>query len=880
MGFPTCVIRQNNHLLALAELSVLPEKPVFPTVVNCPICQQNTLHVFDDAATEGVWLHCTGCGTHGDIITFGAAVWNISLPETILKFSELKLLPEEAVDRQIAEYLKFYREFLAAEVFVEDAKTQIWTHGDDLIACRLRDWGVYQEINKCYGLVGVSTHDQIAKICKTLGRSKPTQLREDGPSVVFPFYDLPGRLTGFLLLQYNQRLESRQNFVPTIDYKVTRPEAGYFGLNLLLDAATLPINGHQFISDDVTWVLRAQCASLRHRFSFLPVFASYGGPEANSRGFSWAAMPPAKRIFYSSTYTPELISRACNAKGYVSVRGPHFKHRARATDDARFLGRLKDMLQGADTWQTALTKTLNTQTEIAATAFCERLTVPHDKLHTFLTKLGHKFSDGFADRVLTSTKRTIAAPTRLKQKWAVIERDSGWWTHTGLPISNVKPTVKKIIQSDTGARLYVVEALIAGTVFTFTESATIIERVGLFKYLATQLGLHNKVVLYDSRWNLKSHLLAMRMHTPELVPVSSRLGWDAAANAFRFSRYEISAGGEVRQTPQIPDQPRKDNFPEPHTAAPKEIHDFLAQTDSAAFTWSVTAHILANLLAPIAGKQYASVALTAENFDAASAIGASLGCRLEQTTAIKKNTVGGSIEKFTADNQWPLFILNIFNDSIFSRVIPRYHLHPIFIRTTRQCAAAAASYGWQTIPNRKEAGGTDYSALKYVIPNYIQDKLRNRMQLLVGAQNITDAVLIDLHSWLATTYGSAFNLEFARRIIYNSSNAHELLKIELKDAIAQNKIAVLPHPRKRNQAANYFVRHQHAWWLNRRAVDNYFHAARSTPINWLGVIQLLRQNNLVVKEETINNMLGIWVPSFWGDELFCDSSPPQAIKTG
>lgn len=848
--------------------------------MDCPICRQNTLHLFDDLFTDGVWLNCTGCGTHGDIVIFGSAAWNTSLPETLVKFSDLKIITPDDVERLIVEYSRFYPKLQALETFVSDAHAQIWSHGDDVIACRLRDLGVHHEIKECRDLIGVASHEQIAKICTTLGRSKPTRLRDDGPSVVFPFYDLPGRLTGVLLLQYAATGESTQRFVPLTGYKRKKPEAGYFLIRAANEPVAEKFRGNQFVSDDLLWVLKAQCLSLKHSGQFLPLMASYTGPEANSFGVSWAAFPKATRIFHGILCSPELVSRACNAKGYVSVPGPHGKTRAHTTKANKVIDKLVDIRVFANTWQDALKRTIDAQSELAATSYCERLSVPHDKLNTFLQTCGHKFSDGFVDRVLTSVQTTLAAPIRVSRKWVVIERDSGWWTQSGMQICTAKPTIKKVVQSDSGDRLYVGEILFDGEIIEFTDSATVIEGLGLLRYISTRVAPPGKLIVYDTTWNKRSLLLALQLHPPELVNVIGRLGWDNQANVFRFSRYELDHAGEVRQTTRLPGKKQTDVFPEPVTIAPLNIRPMLTPSNDNAFVWAVMSHILANLVAPIAGKDFVAIALLPESFNTAAAVGAAVNCELVPTTSVQKNTAGGAVNKAVGDGQWPVFVFNLFNDAVFSRVIPRHHLQPIFVQMTRPCAVSATGYGWQFIQPLEKHFTADYTALKYVLPAYVQKVLRNRTQSFVGNVNIVDVVLTDLHEWLLQTYAATFNLAFARTLICNPHNAHDTLLAELQTAVAQNKIAVLPQPRKKHQSPNYFVRRADEWWLNRRAADNYFYMNKSTPINWLSITNLLRQNDLFIREEIIHNMLGVCVKKTWGDKLLESVSFSSKKETG
>ena len=146
----------------------------------------------------------------------------------------------------------------------------------------------------------------------------------------------------------------------------------------------------------------------------------------------------------------------------------------------------------SDLWQESLKQTLLECDEINATTFAERLRIPHDKLSAFLTKFQHPFSIGFCDRILAKTDTT---PTSGTQRWAVIERPTGWWKHTGYQIANICPVIAKIIQTDTGKKIY--SGTITtddGEVYAFSDCADKIEQMGLLKYSSAVLIPHKKLV--------------------------------------------------------------------------------------------------------------------------------------------------------------------------------------------------------------------------------------------------------------------------------------------------------------------------------------------------------------------------------------------------
>ncbi len=840
-----------------------PENPSFPAVVSCPLCQQNTLHLFDDTITDGIWLHCNACAAHGDIITFGAAIWNTSLPSTLKKFAELGLVNQGEKDHLAGDYERTLSRQHAIESFWFDAEAQIWNHGDDVIACRLRELGVYHEINAS-GLVGVAHKDQVVKLCAALGRAKPTKLRENGATLVFPFYDLPGRLTGVLLVQYADDFTSKSTFVPTTGYRRQRPDAGYFLLHSALRAAPTALRGAQFIVDDPFWALSAQCTQLKRGLNLLPIMSSYNGTEANSYGTSWQAFPVIPRLFHGSAITPELISRACAAKGYVCVTP--LTHKTKSPNP--ILEQLANIHKHAETWQTSLQHTLHGMSEVAAYSFASRLLVPHEKLNLFFKKTDTQFSPGFVTRVLNSVSVTPAAPTKAHRRWIVIEKENGWWNHIGHQVCSARVVIEKIVQSDTGDRSYVGKIYVDDIAIDFVDSAQTIENMGLLAYAAATAASSGKLIVFDRAWNRRSHLLAIQLHQPELVVVSSRMGWDDRNSVFRFADYAIDSFGCATDTTAGVTRKNRIIFPRPTLVGPPAIRQFLTPSYENAFVWNVVAAVATNLLAPILRKDNIATGIIGENFAVAAKLGGALGCRHLRLSMMQKNHVSKQLTDSTHELDWPLFASSEFNDATFNSSIVKCHNRPLLSRLTAMSAAVAPGYNWQIIQGTAPPANTDFSVFQHILPAYIQRSLRNRMRLAAQDESFTRAVIRDLHEWLTQTYEASFQLSCAQNQLLTPELAHVALLTELNTAIQAEKLAVLPRPRRKDQPQNYVLRRKDNWWLNQRAIDRYFYTERTTAPNWLIIVDLLLAAGLFAGEEVIHGANGILVNTAWCDQFW------------
>jgi len=861
---------------ALSALGVAPENVTFPAVVNCPLCQQNTLHLFDDLATDGIWLHCNSCQVHGDIITFGASLWNTSLPDALNRFADLNLVNHGEKDNMAGEYDRAITRHREIENFWFDAEAQIWNHSDDLIACRLRELGVQHEINAA-GLVGVAYPDQIEKICRALGRAKPRSVRPKGTSLVFPYYDLPGRLTGVLLVQYTEEFEAKQTFVPTTGYKRRRPEAGYFLLKTALQPVGELLKNTQFIVDNPFWALSMQCEHLQRGLPLLPLMCSYTGHEANSYGLNWHSFPPLSRIFQSRAINPELVSRACTARGYVTIMSQTQRLQRRLSTDA--LSRLTAMRVNAETWQTSLYRAMSSMSEIAAHSFASRLTITPDKLTVFLKKISERFSAGFADRVLSQVNTMPSATTpKLSWRWLVTPRSDGWWSVTNQRICSANVVINKIVHSDDGEKTYSGVIYLAGEEFPFSDSANKIERMGLLAFAEAHVAQYRKLLVFDRTWNRRSHLISIELNNPEFINVSNRLGWDDKANVFRFANYEIKNDGTTAETLSPTKKHRRVTFPEPVKVAPPSIRTLLTPSPENAFTWSIFASVAAGLINPILRREHVATAVTGENFDTAVKIGEMLGCEHLQAAILRRADVSKHIYDKTNECLWPTFVSSTFDDTSVSPIVPKCHNRPLLVKLSSIAAAAAQSYGWQVVDGRASSKSTDFSVLRYVLPAYIQHTLKNRMRLSLLDQNTTLAVLADVSEWLNTAYGATFQLEYAAGRLSTQTTADTAFLAAVYAGIQTGKIDVLPQPRKKDQPTNYILRKKEHWWLNQRAIDRYFYSCKALPPNWLQIVEQLTANDAFKGEAIVHGMPGILVTTELCDQyLLSDLNAAREI---
>ena len=861
---------------ALSAMGVAPGTPSFPAVVNCPLCQKPELYLFDDNLTGGIWLHCNECKTHGDIITFAAQIWNTSVPEVIRKFVDSGISARLDAEKMVGEYTRALTRLTAAERFYGKMRENVWTHDDEAMTAKMREIGIRSEVPATGDLIGVASAPEVLQLCDDLSKTKPYYLRKTGTSIVLPYYDLPGRLTGFLLLKLVDGEKLRQLFIAVTGYTRQKPHAGYF----LLDTALLPappeLKGKQFVVEDPLWALTEQCRQLRHTYKLLPLMASYQGDEAASYGTQLDSLGPATRLFQSTTVTPALISQAANGRGYVCAAPLD----SSSPKNAKYtLSRLGCIYGRAATWQKTLKEELSGLGEIAAHSFAVQLTAPHEKMQAFFRNYANDFSTEFRDRVMRHITIAPAVPTKVSSKWTIIEQENSWWSHTGTLVCNARIVIQHILQSDDGSKLYSGKIFQDDWELDFTDDAKRIENIGLLAYAAAMAAPHGRLVTYDRFWNKRSHLITLQLHPPKLELISTKIGWDSATGLFRFGNYVLHNSGEVAKS-ESPIKTSHINFPDPAPIAPITIRQFLTPGPQSGFVWAVFATIAANLIAPIINKDCTATAVTPAGFDMAAKIGTALGCQQAQTTAVYRTKAAEFIRSQTKDSTWPVFISSMFDETLLLLATSRIHTEPVLVKTPEAGAAVALGYNWQRISGYDlPTAGIDFTVLQYVLPAYIQHVLRQRMTFMLGHRHIVVAVLHDLHKWLDNTYNTTFHLPQALRQVNTVDNAHTALMEELGRALYDKKLALLPRPRRKDESKSYLLRRKDSWWLNRRGIDNYFAESKNIPPNWLAIIDLLVNDGVFNGEESVHGMPGLLVASPWCDK-FVKPKDDSAQETG
>lgn len=826
----------------------------FPTITQCPKCSKTALRVFADDPADGLWLSCDACKTSGNIVTFAAQVWNIGVVEAIKQFSATGLAAAEDASRWAAIETKNFNKTLVAADFWNTAKYQTWGHGNDIILSKLKDLQIEQDLPGMEELLGVAEWSQVVKLYEDFGVEQPRKWRHGSPCLVFKFNDLPDRISGFLLMQYNDEFQARHMFIPTHGYrKNNKAEAGYYLLqNSFLQNSDL--HNCVFIIDNVFWVLNAQVVQIKYGLPALPICASYHNEKITSTGRNWLSFPYAPRFFYSETTPAEAISQACLSKGYACLPTDKAAYYDRSKP-LQTLFKLASIRRRGESWKAALAKLVEDANVLQARAIGQRMTIPPDKIRAFCE--AYKIPKQLADQLLVES---LTSPTgQITSKQCVLEKDGRWVASNGRHIADGIIRITDVFQNDTGEQTYRGYAQINDQRIEFTETAKIIERMGLLAYVRYKAGQCGLLFVFDKQWNSRALMVAMQLARPRFVQVSDKIGWCEEAAEFRFPNYTITNAGEVLPREHIGDKHK--SFPDPTVAAPLSVNSALTPSHENGALWAGVAAIVTNIIAPISNKNFISTAITGQPYlDLLVKIGAQLNCSHKKLMGLS------GVINIANTATWPYVLDAPYDRKRLIDTVVRHQQAPILLKTYHLTAVAATTYGWNALHTTERVPHVDLEFLPYLLPGYIQHVLRKRMTLAAGS-NFMLTVLKDLHAWLRENYGATFNCESAENNLWTPERAPELLMTFVAEEIQNGEIDVLPRPRKKEQAQNYVLKNDKYWWINTHFLTRKFTERCGLAPNWLFVQNALDTLRVFLGQNTIHHMAGFNVNAEWANSF-------------
>lgn len=593
------------------------------------------------------------------MIEFAAAVWKFDVPATITRMvQEGMSLREaspspEAIGAYVADHVqarirrtRFYA--AAVKTFAEAppglrALQRRFCGDVDFADWPRRGWTV----------MGATTRDAFEQFLGSIARAVFKGAGWDDLLVV-PFYDMPGRLSGFLFLGRRGDIPADVAFYGFHPGVGNRPaEAGLGMLHAILREAAGP---QPVVITDLAVAIRLQLRQLRLTGHPLPL-ALHHASLKHTVTATWEHLPLERVAIWSPTDTLHAISLAKDCEGSVSpeILAPseYQDCLARKTPD-EWLGHAH---RDAAPWATILRRCLRkygTDTSVVASSLA-RLALPETLLRRF-----HLGCDVALRSQLTPFLERPRSRTIQYAGATIHERDGGWYRQLDMVCDGII-RVDTVLVSPTGQSHYRGRILFRDRIVPFTEKTAALD-ADLLGWAAryvrdvARLG----ILRYDPRWARHGCGIALAFQEPTVTDRVERVGWDSGTGLFHFPAFAL---GPRRVTTEHPfhaglaDCPAG-TIPPPETIPSAALLRLSEPRDDVAAVWAVTSVIMAAALSALRDWPRRGCLLAGAGAETIGiAVARRLGC-LETLVRRHHRTVPKLVTQRCGPHHWPTLLIN------------------------------------------------------------------------------------------------------------------------------------------------------------------------------------------------------------------------------
>jgi len=783
---PETINRYFSWKFVLPVLGVKFRTAVLPAILKCPLCDDETLRVFDDRLLGGQWTHCNGCQFAGDLIELAAAKWNTSAEDAVWRlqaevdYFDSKACDPDRVTAYFQHHLDYRRRF-----------ADFWSHAQDepirspstsLVhllrlfnatdQARARQW-------QDHGgqLVGAAHRRELEDLFQPLSHAVSLRANHDGQKterrgsgggskgrifvgnnwedlLVIPHRDLPGRICALTLIGREAEPGNGDVIFKTANLgnASTTPREAGLGFWPALDQPPHRILGDVvFVFTDPVAALRLQLRHLRSSTQPLPIVIARAGGGAETMSV-WRQLPDRRFIFWGEPAA--VLKLAKESRGRISTHqvstvemGQNMRHNS----PLKWLQLIK---KHTVPWDSALRSELQSSDAARAEELLQRLDFQPDDLRKFISSCNEELRDRLA-RI--NPQRYQHRRVRLGKK-IVIESEDGWHLEDGEEISNAALRIEETIYASSGRAYFRGIARLKGQDLDFTVRQSDVDRRGLLRATRDYL-MHNMkgLLISQAGWSPRSEYIAMQLHEPKLVKGVDRIGWNQDRREFLFPKFWISSRGEVGQDrlplrlePEVP----ADHLREPARLTPRDIETLSQDLPEVRMAWSLAASVVHNLLAPVLNCEPIGVLLDGQAADVTGRrVAQTLGC-LE--IPIKARSRGHSVLETINDecqrHDWPTVLAptRSRNTVMTSEWLGEPGLkNAILPANWFAVRTIAAHESFHVIRSDGAPGVRQVSprVLAKIIPRYLQNLCERKIWIDQVEENHVNNIIHDMAKW-------------------------------------------------------------------------------------------------------------------------------------
>lgn len=576
--------------------------------------------------------------------------------------------------------------------------------------------------------------------------------------LVFPYYDLPGRIRGFVVIGRSGDIQIGDWFYAPLGPPVsTYRDAGLGMLDTLL-LGKHPQFGHTgFIFTDPLAALQLQMRHMREHHRPLPLATTWSNELVETGSLDWLAHDDL--IFWGcgDKIEPIMHARRRNAKvSMTAVTTAMLAKNLRHYSATEWLSRIKE---NAAPWQTALQMELEELSGDQVEGTFGRIGLHGQELSNFIAGC----REPLRQRLLHLQKHSIYAKSVSLGGKEVRERDGCWWWvkrgQADVQLTNAIVRIDHCLTTRGSRRRSYYKGLVRfnDKEYPFTERVEALD-AGLFTWTMTFLRdrLGVGVPEFLPGWNGRGLQLAIAFHEPKMVTGVEAIGWDAENLQFHFPKFSLRRDGSV--TDEFSCLFDDDKVPGRHIPAPgaipvKHMAALSEDNEESRIFWGMAAHVASTLMCPVVNRVPTGLLLDGSG---AQSVGTSAAQRLGSIAeaAPRGAPPADFLYQLVGRHHYPAVVTDMPPGPWLELPEARYTITSLPFATNRVLAARGT---WNMLSCERKLGSLQFvaAAAANVLPNYLQDVYQRG--LLIGDQHpdFISNVLDDMADWFRRIGGAA-----------------------------------------------------------------------------------------------------------------------------
>jgi hypothetical protein len=869
-----------------AALDAMPDRNVWPSRADCPLCRRGKMDVFN--AYDGGWFRCAQCKRSGDMIDLASAALGCSYQAAITWLGRQYLqspLTCEDIDRHLQTHVAIRARTIALR---------------DRAAAHVleRSWWNSALLGRCWfppevpfermvagpgGVMGIADTVDVERCFSPATMREETRLgHRNNPSahavfrgrgwrdvMVFPAYDLPGRISGFHLI-------GREGASP--DDRLFKGVARYFRGNqyvppvmeagLAMHPGVLDTllrgNRHVVAIDDVVLAARLQLRHFERSRLPLPLVAwhdSLDDRRTKPNGMrvcsyrSWDMLYRFDIAHWMPKFRFSAVMQAMRTSSRVATFGPD-----EDSDESRraFLDRL-----GPEEFIHRVVREARPLQEVLGEHLSRLSDEDVEKLyHAFIAE-GRDPEETFAWCAAAGGARLAAARAKINPRISYYnrgtrsERDGAWFYKPRRGAEQQLCDAIVRIDSHTYAKrseeAYLKGRILrADSVIPFSgQPLSYLEKHG-DRWLSDAVRAHDGSELQCHRRLARELVsIAIRFHRPSVEPSFERLGWDGKdGTQYVLPGVLISA---LQPPSRLENLRYLGPWPRQALATPRPLRasDFaavLASNDVNRVFWATAACLVANVLAPQWRLDPLGIALVGAGAQTVGReVAAAIGCA---AVSVRTPRDFKACWEEEAAHDWPLYVertgrLGFGYRMDFWRGAKEGPRKIVVAAEWPESRALLMQDRWIVVEGMNEGQLSDEQRAfaAWLMPAYLQDlfdvpyrtvgrrKGRSRLSYF-GQRSWVDMVLEDLREFVERLAGRrAPVMRTAQQRLVGPGFQHGLTSL-LSQALERRQLRVVEKPGPWNPRRLEVVRRDpDQWFMTRATLDALVRRTRGPDLN-------------------------------------------------